>query len=60
MFLLQTLKSQRYLQEIKIENTDPVKFEYRWGIRACEELSPRAALEFASEVCFHSYKSEVV
>ncbi|XP_034234032.1 non-structural maintenance of chromosomes element 3 homolog [Thrips palmi] len=48
--LLESLRSQRYIQEIKIENTDPVKYECRWGLRACEELSPRSALEFASEM----------
>lgn len=47
---LETFKSQRYLDVIKIENTDPPKFEYRWGIRAMEEVTPRAALEFASEM----------
>jgi len=48
--VLERLKSQRYIELLKIDNTDPVKYEYRWGMRACEELSPREALEFASEM----------
>ncbi|XP_034246669.1 non-structural maintenance of chromosomes element 3 homolog [Thrips palmi] len=47
---LKTYESQDYLDVVKIDNTDPVKYEYRWGIRACEELSPRDVLQFASEM----------
>ncbi|KAK3927539.1 Non-structural maintenance of chromosomes element 3-like protein [Frankliniella fusca] len=48
--VLETFKSQKYLDIVKIENTDPPKFEYRWGMRAIEEVSPRAILQFATEL----------
>lgn len=47
---LDLFRSQKYLELVRIENTDPPKSEYRWGLRAVEEVSPREALTFASEM----------
>lgn len=47
---LKTYEAQDYLDLVKLENTDPPKYEYRWGVRACEELSPRDVLTLASEL----------
>lgn len=48
--ILEVFKSQRYLDFYRIENTDPPKHEYRWGLRAVHEVSAREALAFASEM----------
>lgn len=41
----------RYLEYVRIPHTEPVEFEFRWGLRADMELSKLKLLEFVAEVC---------
>jgi hypothetical protein len=43
---------QLYLEYIRIPELEPPKFEFRWGLRAEEEVSRRELLNF---VCLVSY-----
>lgn len=42
--------AQKYLNKITTETINLTKIEFKWGPRAEREFSPRAALEFMSEV----------
>ncbi|KAE8753184.1 hypothetical protein FOCC_FOCC000107 [Frankliniella occidentalis] len=48
--VLELFKTQKYLDVVRIDNTDPPKYEYRWGVRAIEEVCPRETLKFATEI----------
>ncbi|XP_056589876.1 necdin-like 2 [Triplophysa dalaica] len=41
---------QKYLEYVKIPHTEPVEFEFRWGLRADIELSKLKLLEFVAEL----------
>ncbi|XP_043080211.1 necdin-like 2 [Puntigrus tetrazona] len=41
---------QKYLEYVKIPHTDPVEFEFRWGLRAEKEVSKLKLLEFVGEL----------
>lgn len=36
---------------MKIPHTEPVEYEFRWGLRAEKEVSKLKILEFVGEVC---------
>lgn len=41
---------QKYLEYVRIPHTEPVEFEFRWGLRADIELSKLKLLEFVAEL----------
>ncbi|KAK6467259.1 necdin-like 2 [Huso huso] len=41
---------QKYLEYVRVPHTDPVEFEFRWGLRAENQVSKRKVLEFFSKV----------
>ncbi|XP_051947690.1 necdin-like 2 isoform X1 [Xyrauchen texanus] len=41
---------QKYLEYVKIPHTDPVEYEFRWGLRAEKEVSKLKLLEFVGEL----------
>ncbi|XP_039527265.1 necdin-like 2 [Pimephales promelas] len=41
---------QKYLEYVKIPHTEPVEFEFRWGLRAEKEVSKLKMLEFVGEL----------
>uniref|UniRef100_A0A8C5PIZ5 MAGE domain-containing protein n=1 Tax=Leptobrachium leishanense TaxID=445787 RepID=A0A8C5PIZ5_9ANUR len=48
---------QKYLEYIKIPNTEPVEYEFRWGPRAFKETSKMKILEFVSKIQHKDPKS---
>ncbi|MGH0124646.1 UNVERIFIED_CONTAM: hypothetical protein FKN15_036719 [Acipenser sinensis] len=49
-----TLKKLRvepgYLEYVRVPHTDPVEFEFRWGLRAENQVSKKKVLEFFSKI----------
>ncbi|KAK9953877.1 hypothetical protein ABG768_015997 [Culter alburnus] len=41
---------QKYLEYVKIPHTEPVEYEFRWGLRAEKEVSKLKILEFVGEL----------
>ncbi|XP_050952276.1 necdin-like 2 [Labeo rohita] len=41
---------QKYLEYVKIPHTEPVEYEFRWGLRAEKEVSKLKLLEFVGEL----------
>ncbi|XP_012682896.1 necdin-like 2 [Clupea harengus] len=41
---------QKYLEIARIPHTDPVEFEFRWGVRAEKEVSKKKLLEIVGEL----------
>ncbi|XP_028669543.1 necdin-like 2 [Erpetoichthys calabaricus] len=41
---------QRYLEYARVPHTDPIEYEFRWGLRAEKELSKMKLLELVSEL----------
>ncbi|XP_036387477.1 necdin-like 2 [Megalops cyprinoides] len=41
---------QKHLEYVRIPHTDPVEYEFRWGLRAEKEVSKMKMLQFVSEL----------
>lgn len=41
---------QKYLEYVRIPHTEPLEFEFRWGVRADQEVSKRKILDFVGEL----------
>ncbi|XP_071502259.1 non-structural maintenance of chromosomes element 3 homolog [Diadema antillarum] len=48
--ITQDFTRQLYLEMVKLPNTDPVEYEFKWGMRAAKEISKESIIKAVAEL----------